>query len=158
MNRRAWLAALAAAALSSCASMMPPKSIVDTAAANPDLSTLTRLINEAGLADTLRGPGPFTVFAPTDAAFRKVPKATMDALAADKRQLVAVLSYHVVGGQLNSADIKPGNVKTVNGAELPISRTGDFIGVDQALVTRADVKAANGVIHVIDEVLLPPRR
>jgi uncharacterized surface protein with fasciclin (FAS1) repeats len=158
MNRRLWLAVLAAGALSSCASMMPPKSIVDTAASNPNLSTLTRLINDAGLADTLRGPGPFTVFAPSDEAFKKMPKATMDSLAKDKKQLVAVLSYHVVGGEMTSADIKAGNIKTVGGSELPISRTGNFIGVDQALVTQADVKAANGVIHVIDEVLLPPRR
>ena len=158
MNRRFWLAALAAGVLSSCASMMPPKSIVDTAASNPNLSTLSRLINEAGLADTLRGPGPFTVFAPTDEAFKKVPQATMDSLAKDKKQLTAVLTYHVVGAQMNAADIKAGNIKTVGGAELPISRTGDFIGVDQALVTQADVKAANGVIHVIDEVQLPPRK
>jgi len=158
MNCRVWLATLAAGALSSCASMLPPKSIIDTAASNPNLSTLTRLINEAGLADTLRGPGPFTVFAPTDEAFKKVPKGTMDLLAKDRKQLVTVLSYHVVGGQMTSADLKPGNVKTVGGAELPLSRTGDFIGVDQALVTQADVKAANGVIQVIDEVLLPPRK
>jgi uncharacterized surface protein with fasciclin (FAS1) repeats len=138
--------------------MTPPKSVVDTAAASPNFSTLARLINEAGLADTLRGPGPFTVFAPTDEAFKQVPAATLDALAKDKKQLAAVLSYHVVGARLMAADIKPESLKTVGGADLPISRTGDFVGVDQALVTKADIKAANGVIHVIDQVLIPPRR
>ena len=130
--------------------------IVETAAASPELKTLTKLINDAGLADTLKGTGPFTVFAPTDAAFAKVPAATMDALAKDKDRLRQVLTFHVVPGKVMAADVKSGNVKTVNGAELPLSRSGGFVGVDQALVTKADISATNGVIHVIDQVLIPP--
>jgi uncharacterized surface protein with fasciclin (FAS1) repeats len=156
MLRRSWLVAAAAVALSGCAVFDPPKNIVQTAAANPNFSTLTRLINEANLADTLSGTGPFTVFAPTDAAFARVPKATLDAIAKDKDRLRQVLTFHVVAGKVMAADVKPGNVKTVNGADLPLSRSGNFVGVDQALVTQADIQATNGVIHVIDQVLLPP--
>jgi uncharacterized surface protein with fasciclin (FAS1) repeats len=158
MFRRTWfIAAAAAIALTGCAAFGPqPTNVVDTAAANPEFKTLTKLINDAGLADTLRGTGPFTVFAPTDAAFAKVPKATMETLAKDKERLRQVLTFHVVPGKVMSADVKPGNVKTVNGAELPLSRSGNFVGVDQALVTKADIAATNGVIHVIDQVLIPP--
>lgn len=158
MLRRTWFVAAAAAiALSGCAAFGPqPTNIADTAAANPDFKTLTKLINDAGLADTLRGPGPFTVFAPTDAAFAKVPKATMETLGKDKERLRQVLTFHVVPGKVMAADVKAGNVKTVNGADLPLSRSGDFVGVDQALVTKADIAATNGVIHAIDQVLIPP--
>jgi uncharacterized surface protein with fasciclin (FAS1) repeats len=159
MKRRAWLMAsiaVAVLAVSGCASMSQPTNIVDTAASNPNFSTLARLIGDAGLADTLRGAGPFTVFAPTNDAFAKVPAKTMAELAANKDRLRAVLTYHVVPGAVMAADVKPGNVKTVQGANLPLSRSGNFIGVDQALVTEADIKATNGVIHAIDAVLIPP--
>jgi uncharacterized surface protein with fasciclin (FAS1) repeats len=157
MLRRTWfMAAAAAVALAGCAAFEQPKNVVDTAAASPDFKTLTKLINDAGLADTLKGPGPFTVFAPTDAAFAKVPAATLDALAKDKDRLRQVLTFHVVPGKVMAADVKAGNVKTVNGADLPLSRSGSFVGVDQALVTKADIQATNGVIHVIDQVLMPP--
>ena len=158
MLRRTWfVAAAAAVALSGCAVFGPqPTNVVDTAASNPQFKTLTKLINDAGLADTLKGTGPFTVFAPTDAAFAQVPKATMETLAKDKERLRQVLSYHVVPGRVMAAEVKAGNVKTVSGADLPLSRTGNFVGVDQALVTQADIAATNGVIHVIDQVLIPP--
>lgn len=160
MNRRAWLLApiaTAVLAVSGCATFSSqPKNIVDTAAAAPEFTTLAKLINDAGLADTLKGAGPFTVFAPTNEAFAKVPAKTMAELAADKQRLRAVLTYHVVPGSVMAAEVKPGNVKTVQGADLPLSRSGPFVGVDQALVTKADIKATNGVIHAIDTVLIPP--
>ena len=159
MKRRAWLLASMAAAVvtfGGCASMSQPKNIVETAAANPDFSTLAKLINDAGLAQTLSGPGPFTVFAPTNAAFAKLPAKTMAELAADKAKLAAVLTYHVVPGAVTAADVKPGNVKTVQGANVAVSRAGNFVTVENAVVTQADIKAANGVIHVIDSVLIPP--
>lgn len=145
-------------ALGGCASFSSPKAITDTAAATPELSTLTRLVTEAGLADTLRGPGPFTVFAPTDEAFRKVPAATMAELASNKELLRSVLTYHVVPVRVTAAEVKTGPVKTVQGANLAVSKAGTFVTVEDALVTKADVMATNGVVHVIDTVLIPPRR
>jgi uncharacterized surface protein with fasciclin (FAS1) repeats len=159
MKRRAWLALAplaAALVISGCATMSSPKNIVDTAAASPDFSTLAKLIGDAGLADTLKGPGPFTVFAPTNAAFAKVPAKTMSELAADKERLRAVLTYHVVPGNVMSSEVKPGNVKTVQGANVAVSRAGTFVTVEDAVVTKADIKATNGVIHAIDTVLIPP--
>ena len=151
-------AAAAAVALlaSGCATTPAPASITDTAARTPALSTLARLVGEAGLADTLRGSGPFTVFAPTDAAFKALPAKTLDELSKDKTRLKAVLTYHVIPGKVMAADVKPGNVKTVNGANVAVSRAGDFVTYDEALVTQANVQATNGVIHVIDKVILPP--
>ena len=150
-------AAAAAVALlaSGCATTPAPASITDTAARTPALSTLARLVGEAGLADTLRGSGPFTVFAPTDAAFKALPAKTLDELSKDKTRLKAVLTYHVSPGKVMAADVKPGNVKTVNGANVAVSRAGDFVTYDEALVTQANVQATNGVIHVIDKVILP---
>lgn len=158
MTKRAFalLAATAALALAGCASTPAPATITDTAARTPQLSTLTKLLNDAGLADTLRGAGPFTVFAPTDDAFKAVPAATMAKLASDKQMLMAVLNYHVVAGKVSSADVKTGNVKTVQGANVAVSKAGTFVTVENAVVTTADVAASNGVVHVIDKVLLPP--
>lgn len=159
MNRRVWLLAPIAAAVlavSGCASFESPKNIVETAASNPEFSTLAKLIGDAGLTQTLSGPGPFTVFAPTNAAFAKVPAKTMAELAADKARLTAVLTFHVVPGSVMSADVKQGNVKTVQGANVALSRAGTFVTVEDAMVTKADIKATNGVIHAIDTVLIPP--
>lgn len=156
MVRRSWLLAIAAMSLAGCASMAPPKSIPETIAADPNLSTLSKLINEAGLASTLSGAGPFTVFAPNNEAFKKVPAKTMEQLAKDPKMLESVLTFHVVPGKAMAADVKQGNVKTVNGANLPLARSGTFVTADSALVTQADITATNGVIHVIDAVLLPP--
>jgi uncharacterized surface protein with fasciclin (FAS1) repeats len=148
------LAALAAG----CATTPTPTTIADTAAANPQLSTLSKLVADAGLTETLRGTGPFTVFAPTDEAFKAVPAKTMQELAANKEMLKAVLTYHVIAGKVMAADVKVGNVKTVNGANLALGKAGTFVTVEEALVQQADVAATNGVVHVIDKVLLPPKR
>jgi uncharacterized surface protein with fasciclin (FAS1) repeats len=136
------------------AAMFPSKDIVDNAVNSKDHTTLVAAVKAAGLVDTLKGKGPFTVFAPTDAAFAKVPKADLDALLKDKAKLTAVLTYHVVPGKVMSTDIKPGKVKTVQGSELTLATTGGVM-VDKAKVVSADVAADNGVIHVIDTVLMP---
>ena len=141
--------AIALAAMSAQA-----KDIVDTADAAGDFKTLATALKAAGLIDTLKGKGPFTVFAPTDEAFAKIPKADLDALLKDKAKLTAVLTYHVVAGKILAKDIKPGKVKTVQGSELTIATAGG-VTVDGAKVTAADVLADNGVIHVIDTVLMP---
>jgi len=160
LNKRAFasLVTAAALALAGCASTPAPATIADTAARTPQLSTLSKLIAEAGLADTLRGNGPFTVFAPSDEAFKAVPAATMAQLAKDKQMLAAVLSYHVVPGKVMASEVKAGNVKTVQGANVALSKAGTFVTVEDAVVTQADVAATNGVVHVIDKVLLPPKR
>ena len=130
------------------------KDIVETAVAAGNFKTLATALGAAGLVDTLKGKGPFTVFAPTDAAFAKVPKADLDALLKDKAKLTAVLTYHVVPGTAMAKDVKAGKVKTVQGSELTISTSGGVM-VDNAKVTATDIVASNGVIHVIDTVLIP---
>lgn len=162
MNRRNSLiaaAALTALLGSGCASLTPPPAdIVSVAGRTPELSTLSRLIQEAGLADTLRAAGPFTVFAPTNDAFKAVPAKTLEELAANKDRLKAVLTYHVLPAKVPAADVKQGNAKTVQGANLALSRAGSAVTVEDAVVVRADVLASNGVVHVVDRVLLPPQR
>ena len=130
------------------------KDIVDTAVAAGKFNTLATALKAAGLVETLKGPGPFTVFAPTDDAFAKIPKADLDALLKDKAKLTAVLTYHVVPGKVMAKDVKPGKVKTVQGSELTLGTTGG-VTVDAAKVVQADIAADNGVIHVIDSVVLP---
>jgi uncharacterized surface protein with fasciclin (FAS1) repeats len=153
------LAALASlSALVACASTPAPTTIADTAARTPQLSTLSRLINEAGLADTLRGAGPFTVFAPSDEAFKAVTADTLAKLAADKDMLRAVLTFHVVAGKVPAADLQNGNVKTVQGANVALAKAGSFVTVEDAVVQTADVMASNGVVHIIDRVLMPPKK
>lgn len=149
---------LAALALAACATTPVPKTISQTAASDPRLSTLSRLLNQADLTATLDGAGPFTVFAPTDEAFKAVPPATLDALMKDKARLKAVLTYHVVPGALTSSDLKNGPVKTVQGANLAVYKSGTFMTVEEAVVTTPDVRASNGVIQVVDKVLIPPTR
>ncbi|MCA3158197.1 MAG: fasciclin domain-containing protein [Burkholderiales bacterium] len=130
------------------------KDIVDTAVSAGNFKTLAAALQAAGLIETLKGPGPFTVFAPTDAAFAKIPKAQLDALLKDKAALIKVLTYHVVPGKVMAKDVKPGKVKTVQGSELSLS-TSAGVKVDNANVTATDIVASNGVIHVIDTVVLP---
>ena len=142
-------AVLAAAAVGAQA-----KDIVETAVAAGNFTTLAAALQAAGLVDTLKGPGPFTVFAPTDAAFAKVPKADLDALLKDKAKLTAVLTYHVVPGTVMAKDVKAGKVKTVQGSDLTVATMGG-VTVDGAKVTATDVVASNGVIHVIDSVVIP---
>ena len=128
--------------------------IVDTAVAAGSFKTLVTAVQAAGLVDTLKGPGPFTVFAPTDEAFAKIPKATLDALLKDKAALTKVLTYHVVPGKVMAKDVKPGMVTTVQGSMLTVSTTGG-VKVDAANVVKTDIAADNGVIHVIDTVIMP---
>ncbi len=130
------------------------KDIVDTAVSAGTFNTLATALKAAGLVDTLKGPGPFTVFAPTDAAFAKVPADQLQALLADKAKLTAVLTYHVVPGVVMSKDVKPGMVKTVQGSNLTVTTMGG-VKVNNAKVTAVDIVADNGVIHVIDTVVLP---
>jgi len=129
--------------------------IVDTAVAAGSFKTLVSLVQKAGLVDTLKSAGPFTVFAPTDEAFAKVPKATLDMLAANPDKLKAVLTYHVVGGKVMAADVKTGAVKTVNGQSAQLKASGGKVTIDKANVVKADIVTDNGVIHVIDSVILP---
>ncbi len=130
------------------------KDIVDTAVAAGSFKTLATALQAAGLVDTLKGKGPFTVFAPTDEAFAKVPKADLDALLKDKAKLTAVLTYHVVPGKVMAADVKAGKVKTVQGGEITVATAGG-VKVDAANVVKTDIVADNGVIHVIDSVIMP---
>ncbi|MHB8950584.1 MAG: fasciclin domain-containing protein [Rhodoferax sp.] len=130
------------------------KDIVDTAISAGSFKTLATALTAAGLVDTLKGKGPFTVFAPTDDAFAKIPKADLDALLKDKAKLTAVLTYHVVAGKVMAADVKAGKVKTVQGSELTVT-TMDGVKVNNANVVKTDIVADNGVIHVIDTVVMP---
>jgi uncharacterized surface protein with fasciclin (FAS1) repeats len=132
------------------------KDIVETAVAAGQFDTLTSLLKKADLAKTLKGKGPYTVFAPTDAAFAKVPQETLDELGQDKAKLRSVLLYHVVGRKLTAAKIvKRRSVKTLNGQRVRIRVRGENVRVGGARVTTADVRASNGVIHVINKVLIP---
>ncbi|MBR3370773.1 MAG: fasciclin domain-containing protein [Rhodobacteraceae bacterium] len=129
--------------------------IVDIAAGNEAFSTLVAAVTAAGLVDTLKGDGPFTVFAPTDEAFAALPEGTLDALLADIPTLTAILTYHVVPGAVMSGDLEDGMMaETVNGQSVTIG-VGDTVTVDGATVIQADIEATNGVIHVIDTVILP---
>lgn len=128
--------------------------IVDTAVSAGNFKTLVTAVTAAGLVDTLKGPGPFTVFAPTDAAFAKIPKADLDALLKDKAALAKVLTYHVVSGKVMAKDVKAGSVKTVQGGSVTLATAGG-VTVNGAKVVVADVAASNGVIHAIDTVIMP---
>jgi len=143
--------------------MPATQTIVDIAAGNADFSTLVTAVKAAGLADTLSGPGPYTVFAPTNEAFAKLPAGTVDTLLqpANKDKLAAILTYHVVAGQVMAKDVKPGAVNTVNGAPFTVSTEGGNVILtdgqgNKSMVVKTDIAASNGVIHVIDTVLLPP--
>ena len=128
--------------------------IVDTAVKAGNFKTLVTAVQAAGLVDTLKGPGPFTVFAPSDEAFAKIPKDKLDALIKDKAALTKVLTYHVVPGKVMAKDVKAGKVKTVQGQEITLATAGG-VTVDNAKVVATDVAASNGVIHVIDTVIMP---
>jgi uncharacterized surface protein with fasciclin (FAS1) repeats len=137
-------------------SARPQANIVETAVAAGKFKTLTSLVKQAGLAKTLQGKGPYTVFAPTDKAFAKVPKATLRALAQDKAKLRSVLLYHVAKGKLTARKVvKRESVKTLNGQRVRIRVRNGKVFVGGARVTTADVTASNGVIHVINKVLIP---
>jgi len=132
------------------------KDIVDTAVAAGDFNTLVTAVKAAGLVETLKGEGPFTVFAPTDAAFAKVPTDTLNALLADKAALANVLTYHVVAGKVMAADVvKLTSAETVQGQAVSVEVKDGKVYVDGAQVVTTDIKASNGVVHVIDAVILP---
>ena len=163
---RSWIRTAAAAAIlafpavasAQYGASKPAKDIVAVAVEAGSFTTLVAALKAAGLVETLQGAGPFTVFAPTDAAFAKLPKGTVEALLADKEQLAAILTYHVVPGKVTAADVikmGKGNPATVNGQTLAIMVSGGKVYVNNATVTTADVMATNGVIHVIDTVVLP---
>lgn len=150
------LAAGLAISLAATAAVAETKmDIVDTAVSAGSFNTLVTAVQAAGLVDTLKGPGPFTVFAPTDEAFAKIPKDQLDALLQDKEKLRAVLTYHVVPGAVMAKDVKPGMVPTVQGQSLNVSVSYGNVMVDQAKVVKTDIVTSNGVIHVIDSVVLP---
>jgi uncharacterized surface protein with fasciclin (FAS1) repeats len=135
------------------------KNIVQTAVAAGQFKTLVSLVKQAGLVGALSGPGPLTVFAPTDAAFAKVPKATLAALAKNKAELKAVLLYHVVKGKVTAAQASMlTSAKTLEGAPLPIRVSGSKVYVGGAQVIKANIMASNGIIHIINKVLIPPKQ
>lgn len=144
--------------MASPAPMAAGKDIVAIASGDAQFKTLTKLLGEAGLVKTLQGKGPFTVFAPTEAAFNALPKGTMDDLMkpANKAKLTKILTYHVVPGSLLSTSLKSGDVKSVEGSSLKVAVNKGKVTVGGANVVKADIKASNGVIHVIDKVLMPP--
>jgi uncharacterized surface protein with fasciclin (FAS1) repeats len=132
------------------------KNIVETAIAAGQFNTLVTAVQEAGLVETLSGDGPFTVFAPTDEAFAKIPEADLNALLADKEALTAVLTYHVVAGEVMASDVvNLSEAETMQGSSVDISVDGDTVMIDGAQVVKTDIKTSNGVIHVIDTVIMP---
>jgi uncharacterized surface protein with fasciclin (FAS1) repeats len=133
------------------------KDIIDTAVGAGNFKTLATALTEAGLIETLKGTGPFTVFAPTDEAFAKIPKADLDKLLKDKEALKKVLLYHVVSGKVMSTDVvKLKSAKTVQGSDVKIAVKGKVVMINKSKVVKADIETSNGVIHVIDTVLMPP--
>lgn len=157
-TRRTVLAAAFAATMAGCATTTTPVNLAETIAKTPTLSTLSSLVAKAGLTETLKTGGPFTVFAPTDEAFKAVPASTMDDLAKHPEKLKDVLTYHVIPGKTVAADVKNSNAKTVNGASVALSKAGEFVTIESAAVVKADIGATNGVVHIIDTVLLPPKK
>lgn len=151
-----------AAALGACAtqstSQTAAQPVAKTIAVTAQLSTLSSLLEKAGLQATLNGEGPFTVFAPSNDAFKAVPQKTLDELAANPAQLKEVLTYHVLVAKLMADEVKTGNAKTVQGGNVAVAKAGSFVTVEDAMVQTADIKATNGVVHVIDRVLMPPKR
>ncbi len=136
--------------------MEKKQNIVEIASSNPDFSTLVTAVTAAGLVETLSGEGPFTVFAPTNAAFEKLPKETLEAVLADKAQLTSILTYHVVSGKVMAKDVvNVKSAKTVQGGELQVKVEGSTVMINNAKVVTTDIEASNGVIHVIDTVLIP---
>lgn len=159
LNRRLTLVLAACAiAFAGCATTQAPVSVADTIARDPDLSTLSSLVRKAGLADMLGTGGPYTVFAPTNDAFKSVPAKTMEELAANPARLKAVLAYHVLAGKTMADQVKNQELPTQQGAKVALSRAGTFVTVDDAMVQTADIVATNGVVHTIDRVLMPPRQ
>lgn len=157
-TRRTALLATLTLAMVGCASTPAPVNLADSVANNPALSTFSGLVTKAGLTETLKTGGPYTVFAPTNEAFKAVPAATLDDLNQHPDKLKALLEYHVVTGKLLAADVKNSDVKTLNGANAALSKAGEFVTIENAAVVTADLVATNGVVHTIDTVLVPPKK
>lgn len=153
------LIATVATALTFTSRAADSKDIVDIAAGNDDFSTLVAAVTTAGLVETLKGDGPFTVFAPTNEAFAKLPEGTVETLLKpeNKDQLVAILTYHVVPAKVMAKDVTAGEVPTVNGQKATITITDGKVMIDNANVTATDIVGSNGVIHVIDAVIMPSK-
>jgi uncharacterized surface protein with fasciclin (FAS1) repeats len=151
------IAALSFVVVAQAESKDKASDIVAVASGNGSFNTLVAAVKAAGLVETLQGPGPFTVFAPTDEAFAKLPKGTVEDLLKpeNKEKLVSILTYHVVAGKVMAADVKTMKAKTVNGQSLDVKVADGAVTVDKAKVVKTDVPASNGVIHVIDTVVLP---
>jgi uncharacterized surface protein with fasciclin (FAS1) repeats len=152
------LAAATAMTLGACASVPSPQPVAATIAATPELSTLSSLITKSGLANTLNGAGSFTVFAPSNEAFKAVPAKTLEELSANPSRLTEVLTYHVLAGKAMAQDVKSGPAKTVQGGNIALAKAGAFVTVEDAVVQTADINATNGVVHIVDRVLIPPVR
>lgn len=152
------VATAAVLVLSACASIPSPQPVAATIAATPELSTLSSLISKAGMTASLNGTGSYTVFAPSNEAFKAVPAKTMDGLAANPARLTEVLTYHVLASKAMSQDVKDGPAKTVQGGNLALAKSGAFVIVEDAVVQTADISATNGVVHIVDRVLMPPVR
>ena len=155
MKIRSLLTALAVA--TGLAVSVSAKTVVDIAVGSPDHTTLVAAVKAAGLVETLSGKGPFTVFAPTNAAFAKLPAGTVESLLKpeNKDKLVAILTYHVVPAQVLAKDVQAGEAPTVNGKKLSLKADGKGVTVNNAKVTATDLAGSNGVIHVVDTVILP---
>lgn len=155
------IAAVVAVSAVRATAQAPSKDIVDTAVAAGSFNTLAKALQAAGLVDTLKGKGPFTVFAPTDEAFAKLPAGTLEDLLKpeNKSKLQRILTYHVVPGKVGSAQVvKMSSAKAVSGDTITIKTSGNTVMVDNATVVKTDIPASNGVIHVIDSVILPPSK
>lgn len=149
--------AFAAASMTGCAGLKQDAAATAAAAQSADLSTFYKLAQQAELGDVLNGSSPVTIFAPTNEAFQALPPATLDKLAKDPAQLKALLSHHIVAGKISAANITENTVlNTVGGSKLNVSKAGEFITLDDAMVTQADVASSNGIVHKIDRVLTPP--
>lgn len=161
MNTRTWLIASlsAVAVLAGCATSAPePETVVDTIAHTPNLSVAAKLIKDADLAATLSGTGPFTVFVPSDDAFKALSPAELKELQGNKELLKSVLTYHVIPAQITTAAVPRAGQKTVNGGDVSLSKAGTITTIESAIVTQADIKASNGMVNVIDTVLMPPKK
>lgn len=157
-TRRLLLAAAVALSLTACATPPAQRTLADSIAQTPQLSTLNQLIARAGLTENLQTGGPFTVLAPSNDAFKDVPAKTLADLSQNPEKLKNLLQFHMLTGKLLSAQVKNSNIKTVQGSTVAISKAGDFVTIENAAVVTADLEASNGVVHIIDTVLTAPAK
>lgn len=157
-TRRTALLAALTLAMTGCATTSGPVNLSDSLASQPALSTFQSLVAQAGLTETFKSGGPFTVFAPTNDAFKAVPATTLADWTKHPEKLKDVLNYHVINGKSTAADIKNSNAKTLQGANVALSKAGDFVTIESAAVVTPNLTATNGVIHTIDMVLVPPKK